>query len=93
MSIHLSSKIHQSQCSGCFVLSVVKAAAIHFIFEVFDMLGIAIGAKTNGISCAADTKWLAMAQTQTTLMSGTAAPRIVVCDDSCGGSSHCHDGS
>ncbi len=46
-----------------------------------------------GISSAANTKCLAMAQTKNLFMSCTTVARIVVCGDSCGGSYHCRDRS
>jgi hypothetical protein len=47
ISDHLSSESHRFRCYENFVMSVSKAAAIRFVFDVLDMLKFTFGAERN----------------------------------------------
>ena len=85
ISIHLSSEIHRSRCSGYFVVSDSKAVAIHFVVEVFDMSEITMNAKIIGNPYAANTKCLPIAQTKNFQVRCMRVSMTVVSGDSCGG--------
>ena len=87
ISIHLSSEIHRSRYSGCFVVSDSKAVAIHFVVEVFDVSEITMSAaKIIGHPHAANAKCLPMAWTKNFQVRCVRVSMIVMSGDSCGGS-------